>query len=402
MSSSKDMRFPIAYSTFGDAEKAAVVDCLDRRQTTMGDNVQEFEDAFARYIGVTDAIMVNSGSSADLVIMMAAREMGLLKAGDEIVLPAVTWPTQAWAAIEAGFKVRLVDVDTSTLNVSRHALEPVQAKAYFAAHIMGNPVMTDCPGVLFEDCCEALGSKLDGQRVGSFGRASAFSFFHSHHISTMEGGMVCTSDPDFADCCRQLRAHGWIRDLRYPRSIPRFIGDPRYHFIGRGFNFRPTELQGALGLVQLARLDEFNAWRSEHHDFLSTHIRPEHCNPVFHVMPETYMAAPAWFAMPFVLKPDLPYSRQDVFDYLGKYGIETRPIVGGNLARQPAFSQFRNFASSTLDNADVIHDRGFYIGLPPFESDLWPVVNAFQSMHSHLAARHVDSISVAMRHDPGA
>jgi CDP-6-deoxy-D-xylo-4-hexulose-3-dehydrase len=387
------MNFPIAYSTFGADEIDAALQCFHRQRTTMGDKVAEFEEAFAKYIGVSDAVMVNSGSSADLVMMLAARELGYLKVGDEILLPAVTWPTQAWAAIEAGFKVKLVDVDTDTLNMHIHALGSEAARpvanrnGLFATHLMGNPttsVKYADRGFLFEDCCEALGATVAGRKVGSFGKASAFSFFFSHHITTIEGGMICTSDSDFAECCRQLRAHGWIRDLKHP---PKVSGDTRYHFTGRGFNFRPTEIQGAIGLVQLGRLEEFNYWRKRNHDFLQEHIAEEQGNPVLHVRKESPDCEPAWFAMPFVLKPDLSYSRADVFRYLVEYGIETRPLVGGNLARQPAFAHFRNFTCGTLDNADVIHDRGFYVGLPPFERDLWPVVQAFQSMHSMLGMK---------------
>lgn len=372
------MKFPIAYNTFGDAEKAAVMDCLDRGQTTMGAKVREFEERFAEYVGVSDAVMVNSGSSADLIMMLAARELGILKPGDEILIPAVTWPTQVWAAVEAGFKVRLVDCDPRTLN----AVES-EGQAVFATHLMGNPSTNLHAPIRFDDCCEALGASVDGRKVGSFALASAFSFFHSHHISTMEGGMITTNDANFAECCRQLRAHGWTRDLKSPPAIQR---DSRFTFTARGFNFRPTELQGALGLVQLARLPEFEYWRKKNYEFLTFNLDPAKGNPFLHMRQERYGCIPSPFMLPLVLKENLPYSRQEVFEYLAGYGIETRPLVGGNLARQPAFAAFRNFTVGALPGADCLHDLGFYIGLPPIEADLWGVVNVLQGMHAHLGS----------------
>ena len=384
------MNFPIAYDTFGKAEHDAVAECFARGQTTMGDKVREFEVKFAEYVGVSHAIMVNSGSSADLVMMLAARETGLLYVGDEILMPAVTWPTQAWAAIEAGFQVRLVDVDPTTLNMSPASLKQAIAgntQALFVTHIMGNPsTVREDDLVMFHDCCEALGARIDDKHVGSVGHASAFSFFHSHHISTMEGGMIATNSQLFAECCRQLRAHGWIRDLQNP---PKVQGDKRFHFTGRGFNFRPTELNGAIGLVQLARLEEFNRWRNHHAETLRTKIRPEHGNPVRLIEQESHTVKPSWFAMPFVLKEDLPYSRDEVFAYLNEHGIESRPMLGGNLARQPAFARLSTLAAATLQNADDIQARGFYIGLPPFEQVMSPVVNAFQGMHAALTNKRV-------------
>jgi CDP-6-deoxy-D-xylo-4-hexulose-3-dehydrase len=359
----------------------------------MGERVRAFEEAFARYIGTSEAVMVNSGASADLVIMWAVRELGLLKPGAEILLPAVTWPTQVWAVIEAGFSPRLVDVDTSTLNVTAEAIEAAitpKTKAISLVHLMGNPcemdkiveIANERKLLILEDCCESLGASFDGRKVGSFGLGAAFSFFHSHHITTMEGGMITTNDPQFADMCRSIRAHGWARDLRHRETS---VDDSRYLFLGMGFNFRPTELNAAFGLCQLPKLDEFNRARERNAAAVQLQFRSTNGHTVEWLMPTSWKSQPAWFALPFVLRGGLPYTRKDVMDHLEKYGYESRPMVAGNIARQPAFQRFRNWTAGLLPGADVIHDRGLYVGLPPVETDMWGLINLLNGAHSHLS-----------------
>ncbi len=363
----------------------------------MWHKVEAFENEFAAYLGSELAVMVNSGSSADLVMMLAAKELGMLKPGDEVLIPAVTWPTQAWAAIQAGFTVKFVDVEVSTLNSSAsqyaEAITP-KTKAIFLVHLMGNPcnmdeirhLAHDRGLLIFEDCCEALGASFSGQKVGTFGVASAFSFFASHHISTMEGGMVATSNPEFAEACRLIRAHGWARDLKHRLNdidvLTRYgaVQDARYLFLTAGFNFRPTELQGAIGSVQLRKLDSLNTSRNRNAKRVSEQFRDTN-GPTVKPLLSNYKAEPAWFALPFVLTEDLPYSRKEVSAYLEGYGIDTRPIVGGNLLRHPAFWKF---GSQCLPEADAIHERGFYVGLPPYDDDLHGLIGILNGMDSVL------------------
>lgn len=393
-------QYPLGYVTWGYEEIMAALECLCLQQTTMWTKTQAFEEQFAQYLQTTEAVMVNSGSSADLVMMLAARELGVLKAGDEILIPAVTWPTQAWAAILAGLSVKFVDVDPGTLNTSAELLEAAitpKTKAIFLVHLMGSPCDMEAIGelakrknlLIFEDCCEALGASFDGKKVGKFGFASAFSFFASHHISTMEGGMIATFNPDFADACRLMRAHGWARDLRHRTPdidvLHRYgcSEDPRYLFLGMGFNFRPTEIQAEFGRLQLGKLDELNAKRNENFSKVDNGFRYTNGQCVTSLTPTHYKSQPAWFAIPFVLREGLPYSRADVFSHLQKYGIDTRPIVGGNLVRHPAFWKYRGLAGS-FPGADAIHDRGFYVGLPPIEKNMDGLIGALNAMDSVL------------------
>ncbi len=393
--------YPLGYCTWTADEVIAALDCLCDRMTTMWTKVEAFENQFATYIGTDSAVMVNSGSSADLVMMLAARESGLLKPGDEILIPAVTWPTQVWAAVQAGFNVQLIDVDPRTLNASPKIIEAAitpNTKAIFLVHLMGNPCDMDAIHeiaerhhlLIFEDCCEALGAEYDGRKVGTFGIASVFSFFASHHISCMEGGMIVTATPDFSDACRLMRAHGWARDLKHRVADVDILSrygcpeDSRYFFLGMGFNFRPTELQGAIGQVQLAKLDTMNAHRERNARKVAENFRSTNGHTVESLMPVNYKAKPAWFALPFILRDGLPYTRAKVAAYLNHYGVDTRPIVGGNLARHPAFWKYRGMVRGPLPGANIVHDRGIYIGLPPFDDSMSAVIGLLNGMDSNL------------------
>lgn len=393
--------YPLGYVTWTADEILAALDCLCDRMTTMWTKVEDFERQFGDYLGSQRAVMVNSGSSADLVMMLVSRELGMLQRGDEILMPAVTWPTQAWAAIEAGFSVRFVDVEVATLNTSPAILEAAitpKTKAIFLVHLMGNPCEMDAIQelaerhklLIFEDCCEALGAEFDGHKVGTFGVASAFSFFASHHISTMEGGMITTESAEFAEGCRLMRAHGWARDMRYRLNdvecLTRYgcVDDPHYLFLAMGFNFRPTELQGAMGQVQLEKLDTMNRWRETNATAIANQFRTTNEHTVEALMPTSYKATPAWFGLPFVIKDKMPYTRSDAARYLKQYGVDTRPIVGGNLMRHPAFWKYAAMAADALPGANAIHDRGFYVGLPPFEASMNGLVGLLSNMDSYL------------------
>lgn len=369
--------YPLAMATYGTEEILQALDSLCSFRTTMWEKTRRFEDAFGEKFG-GEAVMVNSGSSADLLVAFGLNSQsgGPLKHGDEILVPAVTWPTQVWSLLMAGYRVRLVDVDPETLNVDleqlTNAIGP-ETRAISLVHLMGNPVDMDrlraiCAThdlLLFEDCCESLGAKWGGQYVGTFGLAGTFSFFFSHHITTMEGGMILTKDAEFAERLRLLRAHGWSRNLRNPPPAESGI-DPRYTFLNWGFNVRPTELQSGFGLVQLARFDEFQAHRDrnaaqaverlqEHADFL-------------HLMHVPAPGTCSWFALPVLVDEQAPFTRDEITGYLERHGVETRPIVTGNIAKHPAVRGFEKVMSfGALPGADAVHERGFYLGLHPVD-----------------------------------
>ena len=370
--------YPLSIATYGVEEVLAAVDSLCSFRTTMWTKTSEFESRFARLQGVKDAVMVNSGSSADLLIAFAAVNPSteLLAAGAEVLVPAVTWPTQIWSLMMAGLRVRFVDIDPRTLNVDLKDLEQKvgpRTRAISLVHLMGNPndmtaVAEICRRrslLLFEDCCEALTARFNGKQVGTFGLASAFSFFFSHHITTMEGGMICTDNAELSDLFRLLRAHGWARNLRHRTADPVDGIDERYVFLNWGLNVRPTEMQAAFGLEQLTRLSDFTAWRQRNAAHFAGHI--ERFNGLVRMMEVHPLAECSWFALPLMLSPDCPFDKRSLVAFLEEQGVETRPIVAGNLARQPVRELFPELRDMDLPGADIVHERGFYVGLHPVD-----------------------------------
>jgi CDP-6-deoxy-D-xylo-4-hexulose-3-dehydrase len=217
--------------------------------------------------------------------------------------------------------------------------------------------------VLIEDCCESLGAKFDNKPVGTFGVAASFSFFFSHHITTMEGGMITCQDREFSDIIRLLRAHGWARNTKYTDvSSPSGL-DPRYMFLNWGFNVRPTELQAGFGLEQLKRLPAFQDQRLKNAAHFQDYLAPySHLMRTLRVEPK---AECSWFALPIVLTPECPFTKEEFLSHLEENGVETRPIVAGNIARQPVCELFPELQAGSLPGADIVHDRGFYLGLHP-------------------------------------
>lgn len=371
--------YPLSLATYGVDEVLAAVDSLCSFRTTMWDKTASFEQRFCQQVqGGGEGLMVNSGSSADLLIAFALvnRSCGLLAPGDEVLVPAVTWPTQLWAVLMAGLTVRLVDVDPRTLNVDLDDLEAKvtdRTRAISLVHLMGNPcdmdrVMDLCARrqlVLFEDCCESLGARWRGKPVGSFGVAGSFSFFFSHHITTMEGGMITTDDEDFADLLRLLRAHGWSRNMRrIPPNMPADI-DPRYTFLNWGFNVRPTELQAGFGAIQLDRLPAFQEHRNSNVERFKR-LFP-HTDAV-RLMQVPDAGKCSWFALPMVVEEEAPFTRDELTGHLEANGVETRPIVAGNLTRHPVAEHYSAMQGQNLPGADVVHERGFYLGVHPLDS----------------------------------
>lgn len=372
--------YPLSLATYGTEEIIEALDSLCSFRTTMWEKTLLFERRFATYQGSGDCVMVNSGSSADLLLcyLLTNPLNPLLKPGDEILIPVVTWPTQVWSAMMSGLRVRFVDVDPRTLNIDLADLEAKitpTTRAIFLVHLMGNPCQMDRilelakahNLLVLEDCCEALGAVWDGKKIGNFGVGSSFSFFFSHHITTMEGGMISCPDVKTADQLRILRAHGWLRNVdttAYP-----MIGeelDPRYAFVNWGFNVRPTDVQAGFGLRQLEKLPAFNRRREVFAHQFYTYISPT----PFLASPEVAaLASPAWFALPLLVTPEAPFSRKELTTYLEEKGVETRPIVAGNLARHPVSKLFQEFNEAVYPGADVVHNQGFYIGLSPLQND---------------------------------
>ena len=274
--------YPIAKSTWDDAELKAIADVVASGQFTMGMRVREFEREFARTLGSRYAVMVNSGSSANLLAVAALchRRMGGLTAGDQVIVPAVSWGTTFFPVHQYGLELRFVDVDSDSFNIDPDNVEAAitpRTRAVFATNLLGAPCDFDrlraiCDThdlVLIEDSCEALGARLGGRAVGTFGLCGTFSTYFSHHISTIEGGLIVTDDEECHQTLTVLRAHGWNRDLPPDNLISQKTDDPFYSlfcFVLPGYNVRSTEISAALGLCQLKKLDAFLEMRRANAD----------------------------------------------------------------------------------------------------------------------------------------
>lgn len=376
--------YPLSLATYGLEEILEAIDSLCSFRTSMWEKTAEFEAQFARYTGSGETVMVNSGSSANLLLMFSLRDPAepILRPGDEILVPAVTWPTQLWSVTMAGFQPVLVDVNPRTLNMDLSKAEELmneKTKGLFLAHVMGNPCDMEqalrlCKShglLLLEDACEALGASYKGKMVGTWGLGGTFSFFFSHHITTMEGGMLVCNNPELADRFRALRAHGWIRDQRRQRTTSaqprRTSEDPRYTFINWGFSMRPTELQAAFGIQQLIKSPFFEARRADLADRLRAFLNS--WKDWLKVPEISHGAKPCWFAFPILVAKEAPFTRDQIAIFLDASGVETRPILAGNIARQPIMKHFKDIVRGELPGADEVNDCGFYVGLSPVQDD---------------------------------
>lgn len=388
--SSQREPYRLAADTFGGDEIAAAKAVLDSGQLTMGPRVRAFEEEFAAWVGTSHAILVNSGSSANLImadtLVRSTSSVDVLVPGDEVIVPGLAWPTTVWPLAQLGLVPVFADVDPMTLAIDLDSARSVigpRTRGMFLIHALGRA--TDLStyaefcnehGLRFlEDCCESLGAHWERAHVGTVGAAASFSFYFSHHISTIEGGMVVTNDDALADDLRGLRAHGWIRDRsdrsRWSSMYPGF--DPRFLFATVGYNVRPTEIQGAVGSVQLRRLDEMlfareslaravHGWLGASAPWLEL-IGADTLGPVSPL--DRRARTNSWMTLPLRLRPDAPVSRDVVVESLESKGIETRPIIAGNLARHPAVSQVRHRVAASMAASDALLDNSFMIGCHP-------------------------------------
>ena len=374
-------RLPLNAPTFAEGEVLEALDSLLSRNVTMGEKVQRFEEMFSHYIGTKHAVMVNSGSSANLLMLSALAnpacpERLRLTAGDEVLVPAVTWSTTLWPVINLGLVPVLVDADIRTLNMdvaAARAAITTKTRAIFVAHILGNAADMDAfqalahehNFVLLEDSCEALGTTYRGKPTGKFSSAASFSFFFSHHITTIEGGMVVTDNDELADLLLCLRAHGWTRHLKSRTSVEARYPelDPRFLFVNIGYNLRPTEIQAAFGLCQLPKLERFNRERRRLAEAMRHGLAS--VGEALRFVEPTLGVEHTWFGFPVLLRGAQTGRRREFTTFLERNGIETRPIIAGNLARQPALQLFPHRLGGMLRNADEIMKNGVYWACHP-------------------------------------
>jgi len=349
---------------------------IDSGMFTMGANVSHFERDFARFVGTRHAVMVNSGSSANLAMVASlfytADEKRRLKRGDEVIVPAVSWSTTYYPLHQYGLKLKFVDIDLDTLNIDMTALRAAigpATRAIFAVNILGNPCQFDeiealvdeHSLVLIEDNCESMGATFAGRQAGTFGLMGSFSTFFSHHISTMEGGVVCTDDEELHHILLCLRAHGWTRNLP---DLNRVTGqkspDPfeeAFKFVLPGYNLRPLELEGALGVEQVKKLPRLIAERRRNGTRWTERMQS---HPDLLIQRE--VGHSSWFGFSLVLRSQSHVTRPVLLTALQKLGFECRPIVTGNFAKNPVVKFFDHEVFGNLPNANQIDSKGLFVG----------------------------------------
>lgn len=370
------VKYPLASTTWDATELAAMQRVIASGMFTMGENVAEFERDFARYTGSRHCVMVNSGSSANLLMIAALRYTRnpelLVKPGDEVIVPAVSWSTTYYPLYQYGLKIKFVDIDLQTLNYDLDQLAQAvtdKTRLIVAVNLLGNPndfsrigeIVAGRPIILVEDNCESMGAEFNGRKAGTFGVMGTFSSFFSHHISTMEGGMIVTDDEELHQILLSLRAHGWTRNLpKHNHVCGTKSDDPfdeSFRFVLPGYNVRPIELEGALGVEQLRKLPAMVAARRENGRLLQE-VMADH--PTVLIQSETGMSS--WFGFSLVIRPGTSLTRRQLIDRLTKLGFECRPIVAGNFAKNEVVKYFDAEIFGDLTAADHVDRHGLFVG----------------------------------------
>ncbi len=367
------MKYLLAANTWDHREIAAIQTVIDGRRYTMGPKVKQFENEFAEVFGVKHAVMVNSGSSANL-LMIASLVLDKrydLNPGDEVIVPAVSWSTTYFPLAQYGLKAVFVDIDKDTLNIDASAVVKAitpKTKAILAVNLLGNScdyyalldLASEFNLILLEDNCESLGAKWNGQYLGTIGNMGTFSFFFSHHMQTMEGGMIVVNDDQTAQYLRSLRAHGWIRDLPDENFIHNKTGDPfedSFKFVLPGYCVRPLEMSGAVGSVQLDKMPNMVKQRRA-----NAKIFQEAFADIPDVITQMEIGESSWFGFSILLRGKFQRRRKDILSRLTDAGVETRPIVAGNFTKNPVIKFIPHEIRGSLSNADYIDQNGFFIG----------------------------------------
>jgi CDP-6-deoxy-D-xylo-4-hexulose-3-dehydrase len=384
------MFYELAAPTWGTEEIDAAKAVIDSGYYTMGANVKAFEQEFADYFGAKYGIMVNSGSSANLVAVaaMAYQKDRPLQRGDEVIVPVISWATTYHPLQQYGLKLRFVDVELETLNIDVAQLEKAltpKTRAIVAVSILGNPAALDVIRafadtyglMLLEDNCESMDAELNGKMAGTFGHLNTFSFFFSHHISTMEGGMILTDDTELAHLCRAMRAHGWTRDL--PEDTPVYQRKSNdhfeaYRFILPGYNVRPLEIEAAIGREQLKKLPDFTAQRRKNLALFQELFGKDE-----RLIIQRENGKSSAFSFTVILNPTLNPDRKKVFAALSEADIGFRIITGGNFLRHDVVKFYDyDVVGGAVPNADIAHDFGFFVGNHPF--DLSPQIHKLREV----------------------
>lgn len=367
--------FPLATSSWDDREHEAIQRVIRSGMFSMGAEVAAFETQFAAVMGTRHAVMVNSGSSANLLIAAALRyhSSGLFAAGREVIVPAVSWSTTYFPLHQYGMTLKFVDIDPATLNYDLDALESAigpDTAAVMVVNLLGNPndfdrlraILGDRDILMIEDNCESMGATFGGRQAGTFGIAGSYSSFFSHHIATMEGGVAVTDDEELYHIMLSIRAHGWTRNLPRENFVSGTKSDDpfeeSFRFVLPGYNLRPLEMSGAIGCEQIAKLpmivEERRANAARFLDMMQAFPR---------IRTQAEIGESSWFGFSMVLEPDARIDRPALIAALNAHGVECRPIVTGNFAKNEMVLRHMDYKiHGSLNAADEIDARGLFVG----------------------------------------
>jgi len=376
------IKVPLASSGLEPEDIEAVIQTLHSNALTMGARVREFEMAMARYLNSRHFVMMNSGSSANLAIietlMRPTNGSPYLRAGDGVLVPAIAWPTTIWPLIQLGLRPIFVDIDAESVSIDLDAAERIldknkdAARAILPIHPLGwalNPAKLDdfCKRhslLLVSDVCESLGSWRGGFHAGLNSLAASFSFYFSHHITTMEGGGVATNDDSIADDLRSVRSHGWSRDRNDAREWSRSDNDvnAKFLFVSTGYNIRPMEIQAALGLGQIGRIDSYIEARRR----IAARVHAATADTPLHLMGSSTLTedprSHSWMLLP--LRARSAEAASSAVRYLEAVGVETRPILTGNFTAQPSLRRIlgEEINPRSFVNATTVARESFMVG----------------------------------------
>lgn len=366
-------KYKLATSTWDEKELDAIQSVIVKDDFTMGESVAKFEQDFCKFTKSKFAVMVSSGSTANLLATAALfyTKHPKLKRGDEVIVPAVSWSTTYFPLQQYGLRLKFVDIDLETLNYDLNSLESSiteKTKMILTVNLLGNPndfdrineIIKDKNIFIIEDNCESMGAEYKGKQAGTFGIMGTFSTFFSHHMSTMEGGFVVTNDEELYHILLSMRAHGWTRNLPKENKVCVKSDDwfeESFRFVLPGYNVRPVEMSGAIGIEQLKKLPIFLEQRRKNAKLFVELFR-DHKDFII----QKDIDNSSWFGFSLIIRPKSNLIRRKVIQKLQENKIDCRPIVTGNFTRNEVMKFFDYEISGELKNADYLHENGFFVG----------------------------------------
>jgi len=389
--------YPLIENPFSDDDIIKGIKVLKSKQLTLSKETKNFEKRFTVKLKSNYSLMVNSGSSANLLALQCLinpyRKNRLMK-GDEIIIPTLCWSTSLWPIVQSNLKPVFVDINPNTLNIDEQQLERKithKTKAILLVNVLGNScdmnkimkIKKKYNLILIEDNCESLGSKYKNKYLGTYGDFSSFSFYSSHQISSGEGGMICCKDKNDYNIIKSLRSHGWSRGTSFENEIykkNKFL-DKRFIFFNSGYNLRPTEVSAAIGHNQFKRMDKLIKIRNfNRKKIINSLLNNSFLKNKIDFYYENKFVNPSWFGLSIkILIKNI--NKKIIIKKLENNGIETRPIISGNFADQPAAKLYGISLNQKFPNTDKVYNSSFFIGLPTKQINnnfLKKIVSAFE------------------------